>query len=148
MLKAGYRPKFAGKRLLVENYLFYVPKSGGYYNPVPQINSLGITGNYLLLDPAFRINPFVGIGLGLYKIDDLNEPACEVEQGCLDEGGPLFEDETMGTITFHSGLYLNILPSIAIRGDLQLFTVFGSEYENTGNTDMRLTYSGGLSLRF
>ena len=147
-IEIGYRPSIALRRLLIKGYLFHVPRNRSRHDPVPRMNALGIGADYLLLDTTFRINPFVGIGLGAYRIDSFNEPACRIEEGCFEEGGPSFEDETMGTFSLNSGLYLNIIPAIALRGGLRLYTPFGSNYDGTANAESRLIYSGALSLRF
>lgn len=144
-LKAGYRPDIMNRRLLVEAYLLNVPKNEDPLNPAPRISSVGISANYLLLNPKIRINPYLGLGLGTYTIDDLDSSTTPESSANFE---PYYVDETMATLTINSGFYVSILPEVALRGDIQLYNPIGSDFESLENAKSRFVYSTGLSFRF
>lgn len=149
-LKAGYRPAATHRRLLVEMYSFYIPKRVDNYDPVPRITSLGLSANLLLLQPDHRINPYIGLGYGLYMVDATdtgNNTTCKISEGCFAEGGPNYKDEHVRNTTLEAGLYLSVTTNLALRLSHSLILPEGYKDPMNDSFQRRSGYFLGVSLR-
>ena len=149
-VQAGFRPKFSNRHLLLEAFFQHIPKKNNtaYYNR-NQINLFGLDANYLILNPEMRINPFVGVGYGLYTFQTYiyfyPDYACSVINGCPAFSNP---QKTYQTLVLRSGLYVTVIPEIAVRGGITMFRHLGSYDNETGIDKSKLAPSFEVSVRF
>ncbi len=142
-LRAGYRPT-ASRRGLLEVYGLHAPPGLGTPDDTPQINALGVMGTVLAREADKRINPYVGGGFGLWRVDAQTLPPCRPEDGCLDEGGYSFEDATALSAVVGAGLYLTVVPAVALRTDAK---IYGPLAIGGDSGDPLPVFSIGLSVR-
>lgn len=135
-IRTGIRPEFAKRRLLLETFFQHISKSRDKTNPVYHdrnpFNLFGISASYLILNPEMRINPFVGVGYGIYVFRPMiffnPDYACSASQGCP---AYFYKKKTFQTLTLNSGFYVMIIPDLAFRGGITLFRRIGSGFSNT-----------------
>lgn len=154
--KAGYRPNFLNRRLLLEAFFLHTPNKRNTSKPLkdkPQINIWAFDTNYLLLNSEWRINPFVGIGVGRYDVvgqiyyGPLPDRACNsiTGAGCSFTNNP---KEKINSLIFNYGLYITILPPVTLRGDISLYNKLGRNNNLISISNHKLTSSIGISVRF
>jgi len=145
-LRVGYRPT-ASRRALLEVYGMRAPEDRDPYNRAPQIDAFGFSGSYLLRDASKRVNPYLMLGGGLYRVDAQKQPPCRVEEGCFDEGGPSFRDATLASAVAGTGLYVTIIPLVALRADARIYAPLGASDGARDSGEVRPSFSIGASIR-
>lgn len=145
-VRIGYRPT-ASRRTLLEAYGMHAPEDRDPYNRAPQIDALGLAGSYLLRDASKRVNPYLTLGGGLYRVDAQKEPPCRIEEGCFDEGGPSFRDATLTSAVAGAGLYVTVIPLVALRADARIYAPLGASDGARDSGEVRPSFSIGVSIR-
>lgn len=145
-VRVGYRPT-SSRRTLLEVYGMHAPKDRDPYNRAPQIDALGFAGSVLLRDARRRINPFLMLGGGLYRVDAQKEAPCRIEDGCFDGGGPSFQDATLASAVFGAGLYATVVPLVALRADARLYAPLRAPDRVGDSGEIRPSLSIGVSIR-
>ncbi len=145
-VRVGYRPT-ASRRALFEVYGLRVPEDRDPYNRTPQIDALGLAGSYLVRDANTRVNPYLTFGGGLYSVDAQEKPPCRIEEGCFDEGGPSFQDATLVAAVAGAGLYVTVIPLVALRADGRLYAPLGASDGARDSGELRPSLSIGVSIR-
>lgn len=142
-LRAGYRPA-ASRRGLVEVYGLYVPQGADAYDG-PRVNAVGVMGTFMGRTAEKRLNPYLAGGVGLWQVDVQPLPPCRPEDGCFREVSRSFNrDVAAFAAVIGAGLYVTVLPSLALRGgaDLHAPLALGGDRGSP-----RPVLSVGLSVR-
>ncbi len=145
--RIGYRPAGMLRRILLEVYGLHAPKDRDPYNRTPQVSTVGIASSILLRDAHRSINPYLMLGGGVYHVDAQKRPPCRPEDGCFRGDGGSFRDATLPSVLMNAGLYLTIIPRLAVRAGAQLYIPFRSPDRVLDSSNTRPTLSIGMTVR-
>lgn len=145
--RIGYRPAGMLRRILLEVYGLHAPKDRDPYNKTPQVSTVGIASSILIRDAHRRINPYLMLGGGVYHVDAQKEPACRPEDGCFKGDGGTFRDATLPSVLMNAGLYLTIIPRLAVRTGAQLYIPLRAPDRVLDSANTRPTLSVGMTVR-
>ncbi len=146
-MRIGYRPAALSRRALFEAYGLHAPSDASSFSKAPQVSTVGLAASVLLRKPDRSINPYLTVGAGVYHVDAQEGQPCRPEDGCLDESGVSFRDATLAFALMDAGLYVTLLPQLAVRAGAQLYIPLRApnRVRDSGNT--RPAVSLGVTIR-
>ena len=64
---------------------------------------------------------FLSPGFALIGVGDWSRPECRIEDGCFAEGGPSFQEGTVGTVMLGAGVHVSPHRTVAMKFDVMYF---------------------------